>query len=73
MYKRQVEREIKVQTAVEEFPFGTYFDGVTATNSLSIMTGKEKMQTYFSYANTTAKGIVDVNMLQKHLSLIHIL
>ena len=30
------------------------------------MTGKEKMQTYFSYANTTAKGIVDVNKLQKH-------
>ena len=46
---------------------GDYFsNGVTATNSLSIMTGKEKMQTYFSYANTTAKGIVDVNKLQKH-------
>ena len=43
---------------------GDYFsNGVTATNSLSIMTGKEKMQTYFSYANTTAKGIVDVNKL----------
>ena len=42
---------------------GDYFsNGVTATNSLSIMTGKEKMQTYFSYANTTAKGIVDVNL-----------
>ena len=46
---------------------GDYFsNGVTATNSLSIMAGKEKMQTYFSYANTTAKGIVDVNKLQKH-------
>ena len=46
---------------------GDYFsNGVTATNSLSVMTGKEKMQTYFSYANTTAKGIVDVNKLQKH-------
>lgn len=46
---------------------GDYFsNGVTATNSLSIMTGKEKMQTYFSYANTTAKGIVEVNKLQKH-------
>lgn len=43
---------------------GDYFsNGVTATNSLSVMTGKEKMQTYFSYANTTAKGIVDVNKL----------
>lgn len=46
---------------------GDYFsNGVTAINLLSIMTGKEKMQTYFSYANTTAKGIVDVNKLQKH-------
>ena len=46
---------------------GNYFsNGVTATNSLSIMAGKEKMQTYFSYANTTAKGIVEVNKLQKH-------
>lgn len=46
---------------------GDYFsNGVTATNSLSVMMGKEKMQTYFSYANTTAKGIVDVNKLQKH-------
>lgn len=46
---------------------GDYFsNGVTATNSLSIMTGKEKMQTYFSYANTSATGIVDVNKLQKH-------
>ena len=46
---------------------GDYFsNGVTATNSLSITAGKEKMQTYFSYANTTASGIVDVNKLQKH-------
>ena len=46
---------------------GDYFgNGVTATNSLSVMAGKEKMQTYFSYANTTAKGIVEVNKLQKH-------
>ena len=46
---------------------GDYFsNGVTATNSLSVTAGKEKMQTYFSYANTTASGIVDVNKLQKH-------
>ena len=46
---------------------GDYFsNGVTATNSLSVTVGKEKMQTYFSYANTTASGIVDVNKLQKH-------
>ena len=36
---------------------GDYFsNGVTATNSLSVTAGKEKMQTYFSYANTTASG-----------------
>lgn len=46
---------------------GNYFgNGVTAINSLSITTGNENVQTYFSYANTTAKGIVDSNKLQKH-------
>ena len=30
------------------------------------MNGSEKMQTYFSYANTTAKGIVEKNKMQKH-------
>ena len=46
---------------------GDYFsNGVTATNSLSVTAGKEKMQTYFSYANTTAKGIVEKNKMQKH-------
>lgn len=43
--------------------FGT---GVTAINSVTIQVGKDKMQTYFSYANTTAKGIIDVNKLYKH-------
>lgn len=46
---------------------GNFFNnGITAMNSVSIMTGNEKMQTYFSYANTTAKGIIDSNKLQKH-------
>ena len=40
--------------------------GVTAMNSVSITSGNDKMQTYFSYANTTAKGIIDSNKLQKH-------
>ncbi|MEY8722395.1 TonB-dependent receptor [Bacteroides stercorirosoris] len=44
-----------------------FFDnGVTAINSVTVQTGKEKMQTYFSYANTTAKGIINVNKLYKH-------
>lgn len=41
-------------------------NGVTAINSLSLQSGNEKIQTYFSYANTTAKGIIDSNKLQKH-------
>ncbi|MGL5979942.1 MAG: SusC/RagA family TonB-linked outer membrane protein [Phocaeicola sp.] len=43
-----------------------FSSGITAINSISIQAGKEKMQTYFSYANTTATGIVDVNKLNKH-------
>lgn len=46
---------------------GNFFrNGLTAINSLSLTTGNEKMQTYFSYANTTAKGIVEHNRMQKH-------
>ena len=56
------DKNLKAYNNVDDY----FSNGVTATNSLSIMTGKEKMQTYFSYANTTAKGIVDVNKLQKH-------
>lgn len=41
-------------------------NGLTAINSLSFTTGNEKMQTYFSYANTSAKGIVENNKMQKH-------
>ena len=41
-------------------------NGLTAINSLSFTTGNEKMQTYFSYASTSAKGIVENNKMQKH-------
>lgn len=43
-----------------------FANGVTAINSVSFMGGNDKAQTYFSYANTTAKGIIDSNKLQKH-------
>lgn len=59
------DKNLKAYNNVDDY----FSNGVTATNSLSIMTGKEKMQTYFSYANTTAKGIVDVNKLQSTISL----
>ena len=41
-------------------------NGITAINSLTFQTGNDKMQTYFSYANTRGTGIVDSNKLQKH-------
>lgn len=40
--------------------------GVTTINSLSLSMGSEAMQTYFSYANTVGKGVVENNRLMKH-------
>lgn len=40
--------------------------GVTATHSLTISSGKEQTQTYFSYANTSASGIVPGHRFTKH-------
>ncbi len=40
--------------------------GVTSINSISLSSGSKNMQTYFSYANTSAKGIIDGNKLKKH-------
>ena len=40
--------------------------GLTSITSVSVNYGNEKIQTYFSYANTTGRGIVDKNHLTKH-------
>lgn len=40
--------------------------GFTAINSLSVSSGSEKFQSYYSYANTNAEGIIDGNKLNKH-------
>ena len=40
--------------------------GFTSITSLSVSHGNEKLQNYFSYANTTGRGIVDKNRLSKH-------
>lgn len=40
--------------------------GITTVNSLSMSMGSETMQTYFSYANTYGKGVVENNRLVKH-------
>lgn len=45
---------------------GFFNTGVTTINSLSLSMGSEVMQTYFSYANTYGKGVVDGNRLMKH-------
>jgi len=40
--------------------------GFTTINSLSLSAGSDMMQTYFSYANTFGKGIIEGNELNKH-------
>ncbi len=40
--------------------------GVTTINSLSLSSGSDERQTYFSYAHTYAKGVVEKNELKKH-------
>lgn len=40
--------------------------GFTSITSISVSHGNEKLQNYFSYANTTGRGIVDKNRLSKH-------
>ena len=41
--------------------------GLTSMTSVSVSYGNETLQTYFSYANTTGKGIMDKNELKKHI------
>lgn len=40
--------------------------GITTINSLSLSAGTERMQTYFSYANTYGKGVIEGNEMMKH-------
>ncbi len=40
--------------------------GVTNINSLSVSGGTEKAQTYFSYSNTFADGVLPTNKLKQH-------
>lgn len=43
-----------------------YSRGTSLANSISFTAGTEKIQTYFSYTNTHAKGIVSNNKLDRH-------
>lgn len=46
---------------------GEFFrTGVTAVNGLSVSTGSELIQSYFSYANTAERGITGKNRLMRH-------
>lgn len=46
---------------------GDFFKtGLTSITSFSVSAGNKKYQTYFSYANTTGKGIIEHNRLSKH-------
>ncbi len=51
-----------VKNDVDEF----YRTGVTANNSISLSGGTEKIQTYFSYANSHADGMVDKNSYNRN-------
>ncbi|MCF0189119.1 MAG: SusC/RagA family TonB-linked outer membrane protein [Bacteroidaceae bacterium] len=43
-----------------------YRTGVTTNNSVSLSGGTEKIRTYFSYANSHAKGMIETNMYNRH-------
>jgi len=43
-----------------------YSTGTSLANSVSLTAGNEKVQTYFSYTNTSAKGVVSNNKLSRH-------
>ena len=40
--------------------------GLTATNSISVSGGNDKTLAYFSYSNTSAKGVFPTNTYKKH-------
>ena len=49
-----------------DYTDGFFNTGVTTINSISLSSGSESMQTYFSYANTYGKGVVGKHSLNKH-------
>jgi len=46
---------------------GDFFrTGITAMNAVSVSSGSEQVQNYFSYANTAERGITGSNRLMRH-------
>ena len=54
--------EVNAPNHVDDF----FQTGVNWINALSISGGTENLQTYFSYSNTSAKGIMPTNTLNRH-------
>lgn len=56
------------QTDIKDYKNTDSFfcSGATVINNVTVQAGKEKTQTYFSYSNTTAKGIISTNKLFRH-------
>ena len=52
----------KAQSGVDSF----FNSGTTNINSISVSGGTDKAQTYFSYSNTFADGILPTNSLDQH-------
>jgi TonB-linked SusC/RagA family outer membrane protein len=55
----------KVDTAPDNLA-NFYDTGVTTVNSVSLSTGNDRMQTFMSYANTHATGVLSNNKLNRH-------
>lgn len=56
-----------VKMAGQPDRFKEYFrKGLTVNNTISIQNGNDKVQTYLSYANTYAQGIMTNNDLKRH-------
>ncbi len=47
---------------VEDF----FRNGYNLTNTIGLTAGNENIQTYFSYTNTQAQGIIETNQLERH-------
>ncbi|TPN81184.1 TonB-dependent receptor plug domain-containing protein [Aquimarina algicola] len=52
----------RTQKNVDDF----YNEGTTAINAISISGGTKNAQTYFSYANTFASGVIPTHNVKKH-------
>ena len=66
-FQNSYNREWKKEDMVTRDNVGDFFStGVTTINSLTLSTGNDKAQTYFSYSNTFGEGIIDNNKLNKH-------